>query len=110
MICKSMVGKEVVIWPKRGEGFLICVEERGQISPATTMDNSNNQPSGFVVAPFVTGVVSLINSEPEAAYAIRYRSLDGKHYFMSLNDDAISSVTYADPSNPKPSSLIIGAA
>jgi hypothetical protein len=101
----AMIGKEVVVWPRAGQVFLLCEEQRGAIIPALVQENPADQGSMRLhTAPFVVGE---LRKAGEAGYAIRYRMPSGRHFLMALNPDVVATVTYSDSSNAVVNSGII---
>lgn len=101
-IDSELVGREVIVWPKRGEGFVLCMEspEDGIIPALTNSENGQN----IVIAPFLKGKVEKLGE----SFVIKYKMPSGTSFFTLVNEDVIASVTVADPANPKKSSLIVG--
>lgn len=106
---EAFVGKEVVVWPKNGQSFLLCEEQRSGIIPALVQETPGDANSTRLhIAPFVVGEVKKLG---EDAFAVRYRMPSGKYFLMGLNPASVATVTISDPANAitAPSSLIIGA-
>lgn len=99
---EALVDKEVVVWARTGESFLLCTEQKGGgIAPLVTADDRG--AADLQRVPFLVGTVVKL---AEGVCAIRYRMPDGNHFLALLNSDVVSTITYSDPRNS--SGMLIG--
>lgn len=100
---EALLGKEVVVWPRAGEPFLLCTQDdSGGIVPLVGRDE-NGGPK-LQLAPFVAGTVTKVGDD---LFGIRYRMPDGRHYIMALNAATVATITFADPANKTVGSKIL---
>lgn len=105
-ISKAWIGKDVVVWPRRGEGFVLCIEQdREGIVPAVS-GGADGQPQGLIVAPFLKGKLTEVDHR---ACIVQYQMPpEGSQFCVAINLETVASITIAHPENARKSSLLIG--